>query len=281
MRLLLLNKKKIVITQHGVISEELKFKLGLKYRAKFFIKYIIERFLYPSFLNYIFISNYSKSLFPSSLKNKLHKVIPNALNSLFLDLNNLNLNFLNSILYTGVICKRKNLLFLLEVLNSLKDEGYNFKLNIAGGFREAEPEYKIQIQNFIKNMNLSNSVIFHGWVSQKELYNLIEKNNIFILPSIQENSPVSITEALGMGKVVIASNIGGISEMFEDQKSGFLFTLNSYNELQNILRNLFNNLPLMNKISVNGIKIANDLYHPNKIANETILFYNKVLKTYI
>jgi glycosyltransferase involved in cell wall biosynthesis len=130
----------------------------------------------------------------------------------------------------------------------------------------------------MKEHDLASQVTFYGWQTQEQILTIYEKGRIFILPSQQETMPVAIAEAMAQGKVVIASNVGAISEMFTDKSSGFLFERNDLEQLIDTLKQVYNNREMIEKISSNAIQEAREKFHPDSIASQTFEFYKKVLE---
>lgn len=273
LRLFGFSKKNIVVTQHGIMQEEYKLVKGLKNKLKFIFKIIIEKYYFPTFKNIIFISKYNYSLF--SLK-KSHKfaLIKNPINKIFY-VNNCGTSALNNIIYVGCISNLKNIILLLKAIKLLRVKGVEYNLTIVGNFKESA--YKRKVIEYIGLNEIHDIITFKGQLSQNSLnYEMIE-HNIFVLPSKQENMPICIAEAMASGKVVVASDVGAVSEMFENNKSGYLFEKNNLNELIGLLERLYDNKKLINKISKEAKKVALNNYHPAKIAKETIEFYKKVI----
>lgn len=50
----------------------------------------------------------------------------------------------------------------------------------------------------------------------------MESSDIFVLPSLFEGMPMTLIEAMGTGMPILASNVGGIPDMIENEKSGLL-----------------------------------------------------------
>ena len=89
--------------------------------------------------------------------------------------------------------------------------------------------------------------------------------------------PVSIEEAMAQGKVVVASNVGAVSEMFTDKKAGFLFGSNDLDQLCDVLKLLHNNETLLDSVSANALKEAHEKFYPDLISTKTWNFYQDVL----
>lgn len=133
------------------------------------------------------------------------------------------------LLYVGQIEKHKGIFFLLETLSKLKIE--NYKLQIVGaGSRDLELKKKIKNNENIK---------YFGWKNQSELNKYFEWTDYTIVPSLcYENSPTVIFESLQNNTPVIASDLGGIPELVEDKKNGYLFEPGNKEGLGKILQKL-------------------------------------------
>ena len=76
---------------------------------------------------------------------------------------------------------------------------------------------------------------------------------------------------------MLASNVGAISEMFVDGKSGLLFESNNADKLRDCLKLLNQNESLIDAISKQARLEAQSKYHPDLVATNTIHFYHQVL----
>ena len=265
-----LPRDRIIITQHGILRIELKYQIGIRNKSRFLFKSIIEKIYFPKFLNYIFISNHNLNYANNHYKTELlnYAIIPNAVNTNFFNIKPKN-NTDNHILYVGFISRLKNILLLIKVINELKNNNIIYKLTIVGEVKDRQ-YYKACVK-YIKDNDLTKIISFIGFLDQAKLMSLYEKIDIFVLPSLQENSPISLLEAMAAGKTSLASNIGGIPEIINNGKTGYLFKKNNYEELYNILLLLHNNFPLVNSIGKNAQKHIMKNYSPLYIAK---LMYN-------
>lgn len=275
LRFLFLPKKNIVVTQHGIMREELKYATGFRNTLKFSFKALVERYVFPLFKNVIFISRYNRDLYRGTLKHSAN--IYNAVNPLFFSHRPSGVPDKNSIIYVGVISNRKNLKLVIEALQVLKRRNIFFTLHVVGWFKEKDLAYEIDIIELVKRYGLGKQIKFHGWLKQHEILNVFDQCSAFILPSLQETLPVSIAEAMVLGKVVIATDVGAISEMFEEGKTGYLMKRNGLGELVTLLNSLHLHL---DETQIESIKQeANEKYHPVANAKRTLEFYKEVVQT--
>jgi glycosyltransferase involved in cell wall biosynthesis len=274
--LLGLNKRNLVITQHGIMAEEINYQNSKVDRFKFWFKMLVERYYFPRFTNYTFISNYNQRFLEQLNKNHYNgKLIYNPVNPIFFDLK-IRSHFEKRILYVGVINARKNLLCLLKAILKLKKKIDGLKLDVIGGFKDES--YKNLIFSFIKDNNLEDDVNFLGWKSQSELLELYKEVDLFVLPSLQESLPVSIAEAMAAGRPVIATDVGGISEMITCEKSGFIFKSNDTEELKNYLFKFCNDNGAYSYFAKFAREEAMRKFHPKNVAFQTIEFYKEILE---
>ena len=262
---------KTIATVHGFALEEAKRKKKIKDKITWLINGWLNPFLLPN--NIIHLSTFSTKLIASK-KIKNARIIPNAIKNIFFDIPQKTKTD-NRLLYLGIIDNNKNLIFTLELLANLIEQKKYYNLDVLGGF--SNDEYESQIRNFITEKDLTNYVHFHGWVNQSYVLNQLEKSDILIVSSKHESLPMAIAESMAAGKVVLASNVGGIPEMFENNVSGFLFDLNNIDLPIEILGKLYNNNEMIKSISANARKLAIEKFHCKNVAKATIDFYTQIL----
>ena len=120
------------------------------------------------------------------------------------------------ILYFGRFAKEKGLLTLLK---AHEKSSCKYKLKIVG-----DGPCREELYEYINSHGLVN-VDMPGPIYGKDMDYIIENSKIVIIPSEwYENCPYALLQALAKGKIVVASNTGGLPELVEDNITGFLFT---------------------------------------------------------
>jgi len=175
------------------------------------------------------------------------------------------------ILFIGSMIKEKGAEILLktaESVNALFFFVYSY----------SDKNYFSEFDKLIKKKNLKNVILFHKIPNQKVRNTFIPFSDIIVIPSLWPEPCSSIvTEAMSSKKAVIASDLGGFTDLIKDKENGLLFDAGNYLELKAKINELLTDKKLMKKISENGfVKTKNEL-NWNKISDRTIDVYREVL----
>lgn len=140
------------------------------------------------------------------------------------------------------------------------------RLEIFGSGEERE-----NLQNMAKNLGISDSVIFKGYVENARSYLLAF--DIFVLPSRSENLPYAILEAGVASRAVIASNVGGIPEIIQNENCGILVEKENVSALSEALIKLANNQNFRETLGNNLHKVVTEQFSKEKMLRETLTLY--------
>lgn len=122
-----------------------------------------------------------------------------------------------NILFVGTVVETKGVRELIEACYTLTQKKYNIQLTIAGKLNN----YSNQLQQELVNRNID-WCHFLGNVDRNKLKQLYGECNLACFPSWWENMPLVCIEAMACGCIIIGSSSGGMSEIIEDGKDGFL-----------------------------------------------------------
>jgi glycosyltransferase involved in cell wall biosynthesis len=119
------------------------------------------------------------------------------------------------IIYTGRLVELKGVNHLISALGQLKKLRTDWVCWIVG---EGDKQAELRVQS--KVLGLDKDIFFFG--KRDDIPYLLSISDIFVLPSIIENQPLSVIEAQIAGKPVIVSDVGGVPEIVEHKVTGLL-----------------------------------------------------------
>ena len=130
--------------------------------------------------------------------------------------------FKNQLIFAGRLSKEKGIEILLETASQLPD---NYHLLIAGWGPLEEKVRKLSDEK--------TNVHYLGYQSKQNMLSLIRGSDLLIQPSLEEGISSTLLEAMACGTCILGSDIEGISEVIENNKTGLLVEPNNSDELLN------------------------------------------------
>ena len=150
--------------------------------------------------------------------------------------------------------RNKGLEYLILAAQKLKNKGLDWQFVIIG----KGPE-RSKIENFIKKTNLENNVFLIGFVS--DAFECLKAFNLFVLPSIKEGQPWTILEAMAAEIPIVATNIAGIPETIETEKSGLLVEPADPEALSSAIEKMLTHPSLTQECAKNAVKIVREKFN--------------------
>jgi glycosyltransferase involved in cell wall biosynthesis len=127
-----------------------------------------------------------------------------------------------------------------------------------------------QLEDFCIKHGLKN-VQFLGTIPFSDVLENVAKSDVFILTSVEEAMPNAVIEALSLGRPVIATRVGGIPEIVEDEFNGLLIPPKSPKMVAKAIKRLLKDERLYSNLASNALKSVYD-----RSWSKTILRYEKV-----
>lgn len=144
--------------------------------------------------------------------------------------------------YVGRIETSKGVFALVDALGELliSDAGErdtNIELHFIGGGDALE-----DLKKYVDERGCSEKVIFHGKLpTPEDVYKKLVEFDIFVFPSQRiEGFPMTIPEAMFAGLPVVATDMGGISDAIEHEKTGYLLQPGDTHSLVSSIKSLIN-----------------------------------------
>lgn len=159
--------------------------------------------------------------------------------------------------------------FLLQALSELRHELRVQCLVVGDGPTR---------DSFLKEtqaLGLNGSVRWIRWIQDSA--DILPLLDIFVLPSLQEGLSLSILEAQAAGVPVVASNVGGISEVVMDGKTGILVPPQDPQALKQALKHLFEHPALARQMGRAGSEHVREAFSLDRMADQVVQVYDTVL----
>ena len=145
-------------------------------------------------------------------------------------------------LFVGRLAPKKGVEYLIDAVQQVEAGPEEFQLILVGpGPLEGK------IEQLIDDRGLADQVRLTGWINDEELDGLYAHADFTVVPSIQtasgdtEGMPIVIAEAFAAGNPVLASDVGGISDVVRDGENGYLVAQKRPDKLAEQMHSLIEN----------------------------------------
>lgn len=184
------------------------------------------------------------------------------------------------ILFVGSLEERKGVLRLAEELNTFFKNNIKYKVIFIGKDTKRNSlgiSTKEYIKKILKPEYLAN-ILFLGHLNQLDIEKWFKKAKFAIFPSLYENFPYVLLEAIENGCPAIGSCFGGMAEVIIHNKNGWLCNPNFKGNISTLLSQVImeNNF---NKIATAAYDTLKK-YERAKIARQTLAIYKDTIKNF-
>lgn len=178
------------------------------------------------------------------------------------------------ILFLGFLCERKGCFDIPKIISDLKNLNNNFRIILAGDGTKKDVD---KLNQLIKNYNVENYFILPGWVRDDEKKALLEKSDVFFLPSYNEGMPMAILDAMGYGLPIISTNVGGISKLVINNLNGITLSAGDVEGFTKALAEVLSSETLIESMGKESYKRANEMFSLKKHLEKISFIYDSVL----
>jgi glycosyltransferase involved in cell wall biosynthesis len=174
------------------------------------------------------------------------------------------------IIFSGRLTDLKGVQHLLEALSTLKKVRQDWVCWIVGS---GDKLSELRIQS--KVLQLQDDVLFFG--KRDDIPYLLSISDIYVLPTLLENQPLSLIEAQIAGKATIVSDVGGLPEMVEHRVTGILTPPGDSDSLSEQLELLLKNDNLRKNLGMNAKKWGMTHWSNEQGVKSLLEIYHKVI----
>lgn len=280
-----LKRRVFIATVHGLdwifIDDKNLKNLTLSKRMKnVLIFYYLQNFLFKFYDRFIAVSCNTKEFLISK-----RKVPPNKIDVVYhgIDLKySVHKNLVDKTLsghsdftmgYVGRLVHGKGLVFLLNAFLELSGNIDNLKLLFIGDGSLRDP-----LMTMIDENHISEKCKITGFVDN--VLDYYRSFDLFVLPSLSEGIPLTLLEAMSLGKIALCSEVGGIPEVIKNNYNGFLFRKENMKDFVSKFMFIFSNFNQFSSIRQNAVNTIISHFDINKNIYKISNIIENLVRTY-
>jgi len=174
-------------------------------------------------------------------------------------------------LCVGTICLRKNQNDFIRALDALAPVKA-FKIFFAGGLDQGA--YGVEFQRLIAERPWCEHI---GYLNREQLRKQLQRATFLALPTREDNCPMVVLEAMAAGVPVLASNIGGVPDLIEHEKTGLFCDPHRPESFREGVTRLLADQKFAQQLTTTAKAEALRRFHPLVIARKHLAIYRQVL----
>jgi len=281
--LLKMNGLKAIVTIHGLAHIEKHNAWRENKNIKNTLKLVVQSFTEFVFITFCPICIVDTRYVEEAIKKyrkqwkifhiPICKVIPQGIDTVFFNVEGTEL-IKKRLLSVGSLCKRKGHLRLIQAMIKVRTRYPDFSLSIAGVL--AESKYLKLMQNSIQEYGLQENIHIYPDASFKQILKLYSESEIFVLHSQEESQGIVFCEAMAAGKSIVATNVGGIPWVVENNVNGLLSDYGDSETFADNIIKLIGDNHLRKEFEKNNRKVSHK-YDWKNISDQILEVYKLVI----
>jgi glycosyltransferase involved in cell wall biosynthesis len=157
------------------------------------------------------------------------------------------------IVTVGNVNPLKGIEYFVE-MSSILNRSYNhLSFFVVGPHFPSQKAYSEKIMRMAQKFNSDN---LHFYGSSENIPSVLKAADIYICSSIAEASPISVWEAMSMGKAIVSTDVGDVANFIKDGKNGFIVPIRDAAALVKKAAWLIDNFDSSKKLGINARKTA-------------------------
>jgi len=231
----------------------------------------IEAFTLPRSMGVVCITRYTEQAVADLARRTW--VVPNAVDASFFEIVRKPIEP-KTILCVGHITVRKNQNRFIEALDPIAAAaGFNVL------FLGAASERDDYARNFFQLVKTRAWCRYGGMINRDQLKRHLAEATALVLPSLEDNCPMVVLEAMAAGVPVAAARVGGVPELIDDARTGLLLDPLQPASIMDAVRRLINEPACAARLALEAKREAQARFHPREIAARHLEIYGEVIKS--
>jgi len=270
-----------LLTIHGNLRLIHK-QVGFRPFSAIWFQSILEGIVVPRFDGIICITNYTREAVAPEVKRTW--VVPNAVDPSFLELGQQRVSSGSSrpstpdarpqcpiILVVANIDPRKNQINFLQSLDTLS-QSERFEVRFFGNC--GSDAYGLEFLSLVKERTWCS---YGGMIGREELRKEFSCATILALPTLEDNCPMVVLEAMAAGVPVMASKVGGVPDLIDGSSTGLFCDPQDPKSFSIGVQRLLGDRDFAHQMACTAFHEAMNRFHPKVIAEKHLEIYREVL----
>jgi glycosyltransferase involved in cell wall biosynthesis len=170
----------------------------------------------------------------------------------------------------GRLVELKGIEYLLGAASTLRREFPALRVEIAGSGPHRE-----KLEAAVAQAGLTEQVKFLGWID--DLTSVLPRWDVFVMPSLEEGFPIAALDAMAAALPVVATPVGGVPELIEDGKTGWLVPPRDAEALASRLRLLLFDPDLGRRVGAAAYARVRDHFSAAQMTQKFAQLYDELL----
>ena len=171
----------------------------------------------------------------------------------------------------GIVRSEKGHFYLIKAVQRVLEVKPEMKLLIVGN----EPKGDT-LRRQIKELGLEKQIIMAGL--RDDIPRILAALNVFVLPSLREGVPQGIAQALAMKKAVVATAVGGVLELIENETTGILVPPRDVEALSEGIVELLDDKEKAKRLGENGRRLIEEKFSLETMVEKIESLYHELLR---
>ena len=170
----------------------------------------------------------------------------------------------------------KGLDYFIKMASQLVKNDKKLIFFVAGAELSSQKKYSKMINSLIHSSNLNDdNYKYYGMIDNVQSF--LAGADIFVCSSITEAGPMTVWEAMSMGKAVVTTDVGSVRQYIEDGISGYIVPVGDTKALINKVQDLILNPELAKRMGIVAREVAKEKLDVLPAAQKYADFYKQVL----
>lgn len=172
--------------------------------------------------------------------------------------------------YVGRMVREKGVPVLLRAAQLLATQGYGFRLKLIG-----DGPVRSDLERMTDELGLRGRTVFTGFLQGQALEEALREATAAVMPSIWEDvSPLASTEHMMGGRLLIASDLGGLGELVDG--AGLKFAAGNAEALAECLRRVLEDPNLVRELGAKARARALKLFAQDRMVSDHMRLYFQI-----